>query len=644
LWANGLPHANLSIGPENPYTLQLVTANATNSTDDGPIAWYKFDFGDGFKTQWQKGAAAAHEYKDEGTYNITALVKDNMSAISAPVTMQVLVLNRAPVANASAAVLQAYTYVDISFNGVRSFDPDGKITLKWDFGDGATSIDPKPIHNWTDNGVYNITLKVTDDDGATNSTTLKMTILDQAPTASFTANLYRGNVTTPFQFKAAGNDRDGTIAKWVWDFGDGNKSSEQNPMHHYGNDGSYNVSFYVEDDDGTHSSVLNRTVIIDNLPPVVNFTVSTLTAFTYEDIIFKDLSTDLDGRIVTLNWDLGDGKMFKDPTLTHQYKENGVFTVKLTVQDDDDALSTKEVQITIKNRGPVAKAVFNASATVGDLLVMTANQSTDMDGTIKFYTWTFNGTEEKRGQTITYAFWDVGVHNFTLTVQDNDGATNTVDLTITILKKPPPPKPPIIGGSLDPFTLLLIIILIGCVVGAVIGAVYFNKKKSHHKAHPGADKVATVPLTTSMDIDNASVGKSAEPEQKFESAYQYQAYGKVEAYPFYGKEVEAVAPAYDYGPGYDQTGTAEPELATQEVEAIEPVEEEPPQAPIEEPEEEEIPLKPVVVEHDAVASRVAEPEKEPEARPDDSAKKAKEKEIKEANDLDEILGLLNESK
>ena len=642
LWANGLPHANMSLGPDSPYTLQFVYANSTNSTDDGPIAWYRFDFGDGYKTQWQKGQTAAHSYKNDGTYNVTAWVKDNMSAISAPDMKQVVVLNRAPIANASAAVLQTYTYVDVSLNGVRSTDLDGKITLLWDFGDGATSTDPKPVHNWTDNGVYNVTLKVTDDDGATNTATLKMTILDQAPTAYFSANIYRGNVTTPFQFNASGSDRDGSIAKWVWDFGDGNKSSEKNPMHHYGNDGSYNVSFYVEDNDGSRSSVLNKTIIIDNLPPEANFTVDKLTAYTYEDITFKDLSSDLDGRIVTLNWDLGDGKMFKNSTLVHQYKENGVFTVKLTVQDDDDALATKEVQITIKNRAPVAKAMFNQTAIVGDLVILTANQSTDMDGTIKFYTWTFNGTERHMGQTITYAFWEVGVHNFTLSVQDNDGATNTTTLSITILKKPSPPKPSIISGSMDPFTLLLIIILIGCVVGAVIGAVYYSKKNAKHKGHPGAEKVATVPLTTTMDIDNASAGKSVASEQKFESAYQYQAYGKVEAYPFYGKEIETVAPAYDYGPGYDQTGSAEPETtATKEVEA-QPAEEEPPQAPVEEPEEEEIPIKPVIVEHDAVATKVAEPDKEPEPKPDDAAKKAKEKEIKEANDLDEILGLLND--
>jgi PKD repeat protein len=645
IWANGIPHANLTIGPDSPLTLMDVFANASKSTDDGPIGWFKFDFGDGFKTQWQKSPVASHQYKDNGIYNITTWVKDNMSVISDPAKLPVEILNRAPVVNATAATYIAYTFSEISFDGVRSYDPDGKITYLWDFGDGATAITNKPIHNWSDDGAYQVTLTVTDDDGASNSTKLVIKILNQAPTASFSANVYRGNATTDFKFNATGKDRDGHIASWVWDFGDGNTSSTQNPTHHYGDDGEYNVSFYNIDDDGAKSAILNRTVVIDNLPPIANLTASSYEAQTLEDIKFMDLSKDLDGRIVTVNWDMGDGKVFRNSTVTHAYKENGVYTVKLTVQDDDDAISTVEVQVTIKNRAPVAKAIFNATAHVGTLLVLTGNQSTDMDGQVKTYIWTFNGTEKKYGQTVTYAFWQVGVNNFTLTVFDNDGASSTANLSITISKKPVPP-PYIIGGTMSPFMLILIVILIGCVVGAIIGAVVYSRRKSQQRPpHPGAQKVATVPLTSSMELESASAAKATEPETQFESAYQHQAYGKVEAYPFYGKEVETASPTYDYGPGYDATGVAE---TTQET-AVEPeVVEEPAKEPVVEApeEEEEFDIKPVVVEHDAVAFRVAEPEKAPapETKVEDTAKKAREKEIKESNDLDEILSLLDDKK
>jgi len=635
IWVNGLPHANLSLTPDKPYTMDYVTANASKSTDDGVIQLYKFDFGDGFKGQWQKLPAQSHPYKNDGIYNVTAWVKDNMSVISPPVMLSIVVLNRIPIVNATAATLKAYTYATISFDGTRSKDLDGTITWKWDFGDGTTSTEVKPVHNWTDNGEYNVTLRVTDDDKATNQTTLVVTILDQAPTASFTANVYHGNATTKFLFNATGKDRDGNIVYWMWNFGDGNTSSKQNPTHSYAHKGDYNVSFYAVDDDMSKSPVTNRTITIENLPPIANFTASTYEALTLENIKFMDLSQDLDGRIINLNWDMGDGRVFKDANVNYQYKENGIFTVKLTVQDNDDAISTKEVQIKIKDRPPVARALFNSTAHVGDLLVLTGNQSTDVDGSISTYTWTFNGTEKKYGQTITWAFWEVGTHNFTLTVMDNDGSMNTTTLQIDITKKPIPNKPTIIGGA-SPFTLLLIVILIACVVGAVIGAAYYSRKKER-RASPSVGKVAQVPLSTTMDIDSASAGRTTTPEPGFQSAYQHQSYGKVEAYPFYGQEVVTASPNYDYGPGYDDTGAVAVTPTTKKVEEEPPTEVE---------EEEEIPIKPIIVEHEAVATRVAEPVKpeEPEPRPDDAAKKAKEKEIKESDDLDQILSMLDDTK
>ena len=655
IWANAKPRANLTLGPDKPLTLETVTADASLSTDDGFITWYKFDFGDGFKTNWVKSFNSTHQYKNNGFYNVTAWVKDNMSVISEPVTLVIEVLDRPPVANLSAAVYQAYTYFDISLDGAKSYDPDGTVTLLWDFGDSTTSVALRPVHNWTENGVYEVKLKVTDDDGNTDQKSIQVTILNQDPTSTFTTNVYRGNVTTKFEFEANGQDKDGTIAEWVWDFGDGNKSDQKDPTHNFGDDGEFNVSFYVLDNDGAKSAILNRTVIIDNLAPDANFTSDKIEALTYENIEFTDTSKDIDGRIITRNWDMGDGKVLKDAIVTHQFKENGVYSVKLTVQDDDDAISTKELIVTINNRPPIASAFYNATAYVGELLVLAANGSTDQDGIVKLFRWTFNGTENRLGQTITYAFWEPGVHNFTLTITDNDGAHGSLNLSITIKKKPVP-KPPILGGGMDPFMLLLLIILIGCIVGAIIGAVIYNKRKAQRRpGHPGAEKVASVPLTTSMDIDSASAGKSGSSEQGFESSYQSRTYGKVEAYPFYAAKVESEAPPYDYGPGYDSQGTPgeyreqayEPvadETAVSEeeppTEAEPTVEEQPPE------EEEEIPIKPVVVEHETIEHKVAEPEKqpEPETQREDLEQKAKEKKIAESDDLDSILSMLNDAK
>ena len=169
---------------------------------------------------------------------------------------------------------ETYTFFEIAFDGSRSSDPDGTITFLWDFGDETTTDVDRPMHNWSDNGLYLVTLTVTDDDGESNSTTLGINILNRAPSVWFETSVIQGNVTTPIQCNATGTDIDGVIADWVWDFGDGNTSDEEDPVYFYGDDGEYVISLYVLDDDGAMSNVMNKSVVIENLPSVANMVIN----------------------------------------------------------------------------------------------------------------------------------------------------------------------------------------------------------------------------------------------------------------------------------------------------------------------------------------------------------------------------------
>jgi serine protease len=72
-----------------------------------------------------------------------------------------------------AANLLQVTFTD------QSTDPDGVIvSWNWDFGDGGTSTVQNPIHNYTANGTYNVTLTVTDNEGAVDSVTKPVTVSD----------------------------------------------------------------------------------------------------------------------------------------------------------------------------------------------------------------------------------------------------------------------------------------------------------------------------------------------------------------------------------------------------------------------------------------------------------------------------------
>ncbi len=130
-----------------------------------------------------------------------------------------------------------------------SNDSDGTISSRsWDFGDGNTSTATNPTHNYVVAGTYSVQLTVTDDQGATDSTSQSVTVSESnnLPSAGFSVTTADLEAT----FTDSSSDSDGSISSYSWDFGDGNASTDANPVHNYAAAGTYSVSLTVTDNEG----------------------------------------------------------------------------------------------------------------------------------------------------------------------------------------------------------------------------------------------------------------------------------------------------------------------------------------------------------------------------------------------------------
>ena len=154
-------------------------------------------------------------------------------------------------------------------------------------------------------------------------------------------------------------------------------------------------------------------------------------------------SIDPDGTIIFYRWNFGDGSsQILDISPEHTYADPGVYTVTLTVVDDDGRSSMANTTATIQgvifiNNPPVATCIAPSSVTVGQEVSLDASLSNDSDGTIVGYRWDFNGdgTYEVDWVTtpiITTTFSSAGSFVVTLEVIDNNDAVSAYSTTVSV--------------------------------------------------------------------------------------------------------------------------------------------------------------------------------------------------------------------
>jgi PKD repeat protein len=161
----------------------------------------------------------------------------------------------------------------VSFDATNSSDKDGEITAyHWDFGDGEETLGKTAIHIYKLHGIFNVTLTVTDDLGK-KSIYVQTIVVNGLPRAVIGAEPEVQYIGEDIAFSAdQSSDPDGSLASFLWDFGDGNVSTQPSPMHTYGDVGSYLVTLTVTDNRGA-SDADTRFVRVNYRTFNVNFTL-----------------------------------------------------------------------------------------------------------------------------------------------------------------------------------------------------------------------------------------------------------------------------------------------------------------------------------------------------------------------------------
>ncbi|RZK25730.1 MAG: PKD domain-containing protein, partial [Flavobacterium sp.] len=266
------------------------------------------------------------------------------------------------------------------------------------------------------------------------------------PTADFTLvpnSCAKSDIT--FTDKSLSSSADFSITSWLWDFGDGNTSTDQNPKHQYAVEGTYTVSLIAKAGSGCYSDAVTKTVKIYPLP-VSKFAASLNTCINTDYVVTdqSDISQLQSlGKIVKWSWDFGDGtkldKSDKTP-FAHQYTSTGTYTVSLITTSDQGCISLAFTQNVKVSELPVADFTM-PDVCLSDPFALFVDKSVDASGGSGTFTyeWDFGDSDstpanpnKSTARDGKHQYRKAGVYNVTLKIINVNGCVTTKTLAFTV--------------------------------------------------------------------------------------------------------------------------------------------------------------------------------------------------------------------
>ncbi len=402
-----IPQAAFS-GPQTCHG-NAVPFQDQSTIQNSQITQWAWSFGNGQIGTTQN---PVYNYPQHGQYNVT-LVVTGVGGCTDTVTNQV---------NISPTPIAAFSLPDScgltnAFSNLSSIAQPGTITShQWNFGNGQSSSQQDPIHQFTNPGTYNVSLIVSSNEGCTD--TLVQAFSTWAiPQAAFNHPQVCDQTSVPFNDQST--IQNSSIATWQWDFGDGNSSTQQNPSHIYGTHGQYNLSLVVTGlggcaDTATAPLTVSPTPVSNfSLPPSCGMTAN----FTGQATVAPP------SNISGWNWSFGDGNSGSGNAPTHTYATNGTYNVSLVVTTSQGCTDTTTLPYT-NHHWPSAS--FSAPNTCDGLATPFSDNSTVQNDQITQWQWTTGDGGSYNSNTFNHVYAGPGAYPVSLIVSSANGCSDTV--------------------------------------------------------------------------------------------------------------------------------------------------------------------------------------------------------------------------
>lgn len=307
----------------------------------------------------------------------------------------------------------------------------------WNFGDGNTSTQTNPKNIFANAGEFSVSLATTSPNGCNNSINKQITIFSKpavdfstdSPPQSCSGSATRFNNLTP-------GPTDGTIASWLWDFGDpgtNNTSTLQEPSHIFANAGTYDVALTAVTEDGCLGSIQKSigisqspAVTVENNAPCIGLPVN---------------FTATGNNIQTYYWEIGTS-YYTTANTSHTFNAPGTYPVRLTVQGSNGCqfVFNKNVSVPV----PLIPD-FTVTKNCTDHQTVFTDITAGADAVVQ-RSWDFAGIGAGTGSQALFQFNALGNKSVKLTVTSQAACTYSKTRLVNII------RPPVAGFIASPET------------------------------------------------------------------------------------------------------------------------------------------------------------------------------------------------
>lgn len=325
---------NSEFAADKTAGLAPLDVNFTDQSTGEPLSWV-WEFGDGANASEQN---PNHTYQNAGIFTVSLMVS---SSVGADLEIKTNIINvqpqGEPTADFKATPLTGLAPVKVQFTDISQGNPGSWV---WIFGDGGISGLQNPVHEYRASEFYSVTLTVSNENGADTENQINLiNVLDEgSPVAEFQAEPLVGFSPAKVNFSDLSN---GKISSWLWDFGDGGSSSDQNPTHSYKTAGIFSAELTVSGSTGADTEKKTNLINIEDggVPSGLSsaFVVDSRIVKPDSEIEFSDLSS---GDVTGRKWDFGDNTTSEEQNPKHSYSKEDVYTVSLSVFNDDGKVDT----------------------------------------------------------------------------------------------------------------------------------------------------------------------------------------------------------------------------------------------------------------------------------------------------------------